>query len=138
MTVTSGAVRTASTLQKYTAASTRGANRPPATEGSTSRWAGQPERPRNDRSAGSIPDRASWVGNTPRVRSRSASSAVFVPSTSRSMPGSGDPARTAARARRMSSGSAIRCGSTSRVMVSSSVRRAASPASMIRSRDSTS
>ena len=43
-------------------------------------------RPRNVRSAGSSPTRASWLGKTPRVSSRSASNAVFVLATSGSSP----------------------------------------------------
>ena len=99
--------RAASTQQKYSAASTRGENRWFAAP-STVRLASSPLRESSDRRAGSRPDRVSWVGKTPRVRSRSASSAEFVLSTRRLMPFSADPAATAWRATRSSSGSATR------------------------------
>ena len=53
-----------------------GENRCPAAEASTCNAEANPLRARSERSAGSTPDRASWVGNTPRVSSRSDSSAV--------------------------------------------------------------
>ena len=71
---------------------------PPGAPGSTCRAPASPLRARNERSAGSMPDRASWVGNSPRVRSRRASSAVLVAVTSSSSPVAACPAALASRA----------------------------------------
>ena len=113
-------------------------NRRPAADGST-RQRGRRARSgaRSDRSAGSSPARASWVGNTPRVSSRSDSRAVFVlGDQERRCRSSGRPPRRRPGTRSSSSGSATRWGSTSREMAASRARRAASSASMIRARDS--
>ena len=81
-----------------------------------------------------MPARASWVGNTPRVSSRNASSAVLVLATSRRSRRR-RPLRRPRRARPSPSGTPTRWGRTSREIAASRVRRTASSASMMRDRE---
>ena len=97
-------------------------------------------RPRNDRSAGSIPDRGELGGEhsagqvAQRLQSR-----VDARSTSRlEAVAAGSPLRRPRGPGPARPGSATRCGSTSREIASSRVRRTSSSASTIRARDSAS
>ena len=94
------------------------AARPPT--GRRRRVVARPLRARKDRSAGSSPARASWVGKTPRVSSRSASSAALVLGDQPLEPVGGRPCRDGARAADRP-GSATRCGRTSREIAASRV-----------------